>query len=81
MLISGEIQQGLLTPTKHDALDTSMEAVVLESPWREKFTPEELQASAWRLSEAKRRIESDEGPDSSEWWAAWPSNPPDSNPA
>ena len=67
MLVSGEIQKGLWTLAKHRALDISMEAIVLETPWRENFTADELGAAEWRLSEAKRRIEAGEGPDSSEW--------------
>ena len=56
MLASGEIQKGLWMLAKHWALDISMEAVVLDPPWRENFTSDELRAAVWRLAEAKRRI-------------------------
>jgi len=67
MLVSGAIQKGLWTIAKHQALDISMEAVILEESWSAFFSPEEIQSAEWRLSEAKRRIEAGEGPDNSEW--------------
>ncbi len=63
MLLSGVIHQGLWTLAKHGALDISMEAVVQQEPWRKDFKPDHLEAAAWRLKEAQRRIDAGEGPD------------------
>lgn len=67
MLLSGVIQRGLWTLAKHSALDISMEAVVLQEPWRAEFGPDHLEAAAWRLKEAERRVEVGDPPDSDEW--------------
>jgi hypothetical protein len=67
MLLSGVIQRGLWTLAKHSASDISMEAVVLQEPWRAEFGPDHLEAAAWRLKEAQRRVEAGEPPDSDEW--------------
>ena len=66
ILLSGSIQQGLMTLAKHGALDISMEAVVQQDPWRELFTKEQLGAAEWRLGEARRRLEMDEPADRSD---------------
>lgn len=67
MLCSGEIQAGLMRLAKHDALDISMEAVVQQDPWRGEFDKAELDAAAWRMSEATRRVEAGEPADNAEW--------------
>ena len=67
MILSPNIQHGLWILAKHDALDISMEAVVLQKQWRDDFTTDELKAAAWRKDEAKRRIVEGVPADSSDW--------------
>lgn len=67
MLESGLIQKGLWTLAKHDALDVSMEAIVLQEPWRREFSDADLKAAEWRLHEVRRRIDAGEPPDTSDW--------------
>jgi len=67
MLLSGVIHKGLWTLAKHGELGISMEAVVQQEPWRKEFKPEHLEAAAWRMKEAQRRIDKGEPPDSNEW--------------
>ena len=67
MLRSGEIQRGLWTLAKHDALDISMEWVVLQEPWSHEFDSDDLAAAEWRLKEVRRRVDAREPPDSSDW--------------
>ena len=38
-----------------------------EDQWRGNFSPDELEAAAWRLKEVQRRIDEGEKPDTSEW--------------
>jgi len=66
MLRSGVIQRGLWTLARHNALDISMEAVVFETPWRQEFSAEDLQAAQWRLERARRMVEAGESPESEE---------------
>lgn len=54
MLRSGDGQSGLKRLADAGAADSSMEAVILQEPWRTLFNEEDLGLAQWRLDQVRR---------------------------
>ena len=54
LVLSGDIQKGLMRLKREGRLDLSMEAIMLKPKYRPLFTNEERKAAQWRLDEVQK---------------------------